>query len=100
MSYGGRIDFGGGLPQYSSAMQYNEMNENRAMDEEIKKQLNVTITTRFDRNTTRLLREVAREKGIGVTTLIRMWTLDRLRRLNRGQRGDLAWQRPVGDRRA
>ena len=99
MSYDGLIDFGSTLPQYSVAMQYNEMNENRAIDEEIKKQLNVTITTRFDRNTASLLREVARGKGIGVTTLIRMWTLDRLRRLNRGQRGDLILQRPVVDRR-
>lgn len=66
------------------------------MDEETRKQLTVTITTRFDRNTASLLREVARGKGIGVTTLIRMWTLDRLRRLNRSQRG-FVWQRPDGN---
>ncbi len=66
------------------------------MDEETRRQLTVTITTRFDRNTAILLREVARGKGIGVTTLIRMWTLDRLKRLNRGQR-DFVWQRPDTD---
>ncbi len=49
----------------------------------MRQQLGVTIATRFDRETAILLREVAWEKGIGVTTLIRMWTLDRLRRLNR-----------------
>ena len=50
----------------------------------MKKQLSVTVATRFDRETADILREVAQEKGIGVTTLIRMWTLDRLKRLNRG----------------
>jgi len=49
----------------------------------MREQLSVTIATRFDRETASLLREIAREKGIGVTTLIRMWTLDRLRRLNK-----------------
>ena len=53
------------------------------MDGETRKQLSVTIATRFDQETASLLREVAREKGIGMTTLIRMWTLDRLRRLNK-----------------
>jgi hypothetical protein len=71
-------------------MQYKEIGENRIGGGETGKQLSVTIATRFDRNTASLLREVAREKGIGVTTLIRMWTLDRLKRVNRGgQRGAL-----------
>ena len=78
------IDFGGGLPQYGGAMQYKQLSENQAVEGELRKQLNVTITTRFDHNTASLLREVARVKGIGVTTLIRMWTLDRLRRHHRG----------------
>ena len=55
-----------------------------------RKQLSVTIATRFDRETAGLLREVAGEKGIGVTTLIRMWTLDRLKRFNKAsKRGEL-----------
>jgi hypothetical protein len=53
------------------------------MERQTREQLNVTIAIRFDRETVDLLRDVAREKGIGVTTLIRMWTLDRLRRLNK-----------------
>ena len=53
------------------------------MERQTKEQLNVTIAIRFDRETADLLRNVAWEKGIGVTTLIRMWTLDRLRRLNK-----------------
>jgi hypothetical protein len=53
------------------------------VDRETRNHLSVTIATRFDRETAGVLRDVAREKGIGVTTLIRMWTLDRLRRLNK-----------------
>ena len=53
------------------------------MDRGTRKQLSVNIATRFDREAASLLREVAQEKGIGVTTLIRMWTLDRLKRLNK-----------------
>jgi hypothetical protein len=49
----------------------------------MRKQLSVTIATRFNWDTASVLREVAQENGIGVTTLIRMWTLDRLKRLNR-----------------
>ena len=56
------------------------------MDRQTREQLNVTIATRFDRETASLLRDVAREKGIGVTTLIRMWTLDRLKRLNKASK--------------
>lgn len=48
--------------------------------------LTITISTRFDRETAGVLREAARERGIGVTTLIRMWTLDRLRRINKPNR--------------
>ena len=53
------------------------------MERQAREQLNVTIATRFDQETASLLRDVARDKGIGVTTLIRMWTLDRLRRLDK-----------------
>ena len=53
------------------------------MNREIRKQLSVTIATRFDGETASLLREVAHGKGLGVTTLIRMWTLERLKRLGR-----------------
>ena len=52
----------------------------------MRKQLSVTIATRFNWDTANVLREVAQEKGIGVTTLIRMWTLDRLKRLNRANK--------------
>ncbi|MFC2068598.1 hypothetical protein ACFLTP_06280 [Chloroflexota bacterium] len=53
------------------------------MEKQIKERLNVTIAIRFDQETADLLREIARGKGIGSTTLIRMWTLDRLRYLNK-----------------
>jgi hypothetical protein len=58
----------------------------------MRSQLSVTIATRFDRETAVLLREVAHEKGIGATTLIRMWTLDRLKRLNRTSKPGQDWQ--------
>jgi hypothetical protein len=56
------------------------------MNRERDSQLTVTIATRFDRETAEVLREAARERGIGVTTLIRMWTLDRLRRLSKNNK--------------
>ncbi len=56
------------------------------MDKETRKQLTVTIATRFDPDTANFLREVAREKGIGVTTLVRMWTFDRLKRLSKANK--------------
>ena len=60
------------------------------MERQTREQLNVTIATRFDPETADLLRDVAREKGIGVTTLIRMWTLDRLKWLNKvNRRGEI-----------
>lgn len=37
------------------------------------------ITVRFDRETLHNLRAKAAEKGIGATTLIRMWVLERLK---------------------
>ena len=56
----------------------------------MREQLSVTIATRFDGETVGLLRKVARGKGLGVTTLIRMWTLERLKRLDRaGKKGGL-----------
>ena len=66
-----------------AAMQDKWLYNRLIMDRETRKQLSVTIATRFDQEVASLLREVARERGIGVTTLIRMWTLDRLRRLNK-----------------
>ena len=58
------------------------------MDREMRQQLSVTVATRFDRETVILLREVARGKGIGATTLIRMWTLERLRHLDKAGRSE------------
>ena len=56
------------------------------MERQTREQLNITIATRFDQETASLLRDVASDKGIGVTTLIRMWTLDRLKLLNRANK--------------
>lgn len=40
-------------------------------------------TVRFDPETTAALRAVAAERGIGPTTLIRMWVLERLKEARR-----------------
>jgi hypothetical protein len=44
----------------------------------INKAINLTI--RFDKQSLEELRKVASEKGIGVTTLVRMWVLERLQK--------------------
>lgn len=40
--------------------------------------LDTLLAVRFDRDTAILLRKVARTKGIGATTLLRLWTIERL----------------------
>ena len=40
--------------------------------------LETLLAVRFDRETVALLRRVARAKGIGATTLLRLWTIERL----------------------
>jgi len=40
--------------------------------------LETLLTVRFDRATVALLRRLARAKGIGTTTLLRLWTIERL----------------------
>lgn len=40
--------------------------------------LETLLAVRFDRDTVALLRKVARAKGIGTTTLLRLWTIERL----------------------
>ena len=43
------------------------------------KGLSMGVTIRFDPETLRRLRAIAQEQGIGPTTLIRMWVLERLK---------------------
>ncbi len=43
------------------------------------KNLSEGITVRFEQSTLRKLREVAHEKGVGPTTLARMWIMEQLR---------------------
>jgi predicted DNA binding CopG/RHH family protein len=38
----------------------------------------INLTTRFDEQALEALRKLAGEKGMGVTTLVRMWVLERL----------------------
>jgi predicted DNA binding CopG/RHH family protein len=42
------------------------------------KNLSVGITIRFDQSTLNKIRELAHKKGIGPTTLARMWIMDHL----------------------
>jgi len=46
---------------------------------ELSEQLGTVLAIRFDRETVALLRKVARTKGIGATTLLRLWTIERLK---------------------
>ncbi len=50
------------------------------------KNLSEGITIRFDPQTLGQLREQARAKGIGATTLIRMWILERLNQSSSAER--------------
>ena len=43
------------------------------------KNLSEGITVRFDKSTIDKLREIAHEKGVGPTTLARMWIMEHLR---------------------
>jgi hypothetical protein len=45
----------------------------------VAKRLSTGVTIRFDPETLRRLRAIAQEQGIGPTTLIRMWVLERLK---------------------
>ena len=40
--------------------------------------LETLLAVRFDREPAALLRKVARAKGVGATTLLRLWTIERL----------------------
>ena len=49
--------------------------------------LEALLAIRFDQETLALLRKVARAKGIGATTLLRLWTVERLaEELNRARK--------------
>lgn len=43
------------------------------------KNLSQSLTVRLDEGTIKQMRDIARQKGIGPTTLARMWILERLR---------------------
>jgi predicted DNA binding CopG/RHH family protein len=51
------------------------------------KRLSTGVTIRLDPDTLEKLRAVAQEHGIGPTTLIRMWVLERLRQNEKAPRG-------------
>jgi hypothetical protein len=44
------------------------------------RRLETLLAVRFDRETVALLRKLARAKGVGTTTLLRLWTIERLAR--------------------
>ncbi len=43
------------------------------------------MTVRFDPETSAELRAIAKEQGIGPTTLMRMWILERLKEIKKGR---------------
>lgn len=55
------------------------MNELKPVKAQFAKNLSEGITIRFDQPTLNKLREIANDKGLGPTTLARMWILEHLR---------------------
>ncbi len=78
-----------GLPRFASAKEearfwqvHSPLDYRGTFREELagpSAQLATVLAVRFDRETARLLRKVARAKGIGATTLLRLWTIERLK---------------------
>jgi hypothetical protein len=58
------------LPKSGGEYIAEEQSTNKAMN----------LTIRFDEQTLVELRKIAGGKGMGVTTLVRMWTLERLQK--------------------
>lgn len=78
------------IPRFSSLREEAEfwdthdftdyLDEMKPVEVRFAKSLSEGITVRFDCKTLAKLRGTARAKGIGPTTLIRMWVLERLQR--------------------
>jgi len=76
------------IPQFASREEEAEfwdthditdyLDEMRPVKLEVAKNLSKGITLRFDEETLQELRQLAHERGIGPTTLVRMWILERL----------------------
>ncbi len=56
-------------------------NEFKVVKARFAKNLSTGITIRFDTNTLMELRNLAKEKGVGPTTLARMWIMEHLKQL-------------------
>lgn len=59
------------------------LDEMKPVEVKFGKNLSQGITVRFDSHTLNRLRVKAAEKGIGATSLIRMWVLERLQQGNK-----------------
>ncbi|MEZ4667876.1 MAG: CopG family antitoxin [Anaerolineae bacterium] len=55
------------------------LHEMKPMKVKFAKNLSSGITVRFDTTTLNILRSRAAQKGVGATTLIRMWVIERLK---------------------
>ncbi len=81
------------IPEFSSyeeEAKFWDTHDTTDFEEEFKpvrvrvaKKLSEPIAVRLDTETLKVLRERARQLGIGPTTLIRMWVLERLREENK-----------------
>jgi hypothetical protein len=77
-----------GLPRFSSVQdearfwQAHSPLDHRGAFREVRAEpsgrLETVLAVRFDRETVALVRKIARAKGIGGTTLLRLWTIERL----------------------
>ncbi len=59
------------------------LDELKPVDVRFAKNLSAGMTVRFDPETSAELRAIAQEQGIGPTTLMRMWVLDRLKQVKK-----------------
>jgi predicted DNA binding CopG/RHH family protein len=79
------------IPRFSSRQEEAEfwdshditdyLDELQPVEVKVSKNLSEGITVRLDEESLNELRSIAAEQGIGPTTLMRMWVLERLREL-------------------
>lgn len=79
------------IPEFASREEEVKFWENVSLDkidpsevEEVevprgRRPLSATFAVRFDANTIQLIRQIAKERGLGPTQLVRAWVLERLR---------------------
>lgn len=97
----------GGIPEFASIEEeaaFWDTHSTADYEEEFQpvrvhfaKRLSTGVTIRLDPHTLKRLRTLAHQQGIGPTTLIRMWVLERLQQQERSSHPDREPARREGD---